>query len=170
MKKKKREELLNIPSRVFLPGVLDWTAHANSSPIHSIYNTPPIYPIYLHGLVMKDLISQGGIEFIEKRAISRAKKIYDLIDNSGGYYFNVVKNKDHRSRMSVPCTIGEDQVNRNKSLELLFVKSASERNLLQLFGHPVKGGLRFTLYNGIPDESVDRLIQFLKEFKEKNPL
>eukprot|EP01127_Copromyxa_protea_P011544 TRINITY_DN2906_c0_g1_i6.p1 TRINITY_DN2906_c0_g1~~TRINITY_DN2906_c0_g1_i6.p1 ORF type:complete len:121 (-),score=31.98 TRINITY_DN2906_c0_g1_i6:38-400(-) len=115
------------------------------------------------GLVLKDILANGGVEAFEKRSIHRSKQLYDIIDNSNGFYENHV-DPAYRSRMNVPFRIG----NKNAELEKLFTKEAEEQNMFQLFGHPLFGGMRVTLYNGIPDQAVDQVAEFMKSFQAKH--
>ena len=123
----------------------------------------------MHGLVLEHYAESGGLEFYEQRSIRRAQAIYTIIDSSEGYFYSQVINKAHRSRMNIPLTIGNEET-RRKDLEEKFVKESMEQNMVQLFGHPVSGGLRVTLYNGIEDSSIDKLVVFMNDFMNNNPL
>lgn len=120
------------------PGCLLWREQARSTPIQNIYNTPPTYTVYLSSLVLEKLERDGGVEQAEKRAIERARVIYDAIDGSNGFYETDVE-KQNRSRMNVPFRI------KNRSLESEFLAAATEAGMTQLAGHPATGGLRATI-------------------------
>ena len=123
------------------PSVLNWHLHAASQPIPSIYNTPPVLPIYLHSLVLADLKARGGLDAVKERVERRARLIFHEVDISEGYYIMKVQDNDHRSRMNVPLVIG-DGAARRRDLEEKFVRDATAKDMHQLFGHPVRGGLR----------------------------
>lgn len=153
-------ESLGSPST---PAVMSWYLHSLRKPIPSIYHTPPVYNLYLHSLVLRHQLKNGGMAAYEQRAITRASKVYAAVDTSNGFYVTKVSNKDHRSRMNVAMTIRTGG-KRRQDLEKAFVEEASAQGMLQLFGHPVRGGLRVTLYNGVPDEAVDRVVAFMNKF------
>lgn len=116
-----------------------------------------------------DLFSQhyintyGSLHAIEERAVERSSKVYQAMDESNGFYTNIV-DPTFRSRMNCVFRIGDGNI----KLEKLFTKQAEERGIFQLFGHPLMGGLRITLYNGIPDDAVDAVLDFMKEFQKNN--
>ncbi len=101
----------------FTPSILDYHVVSSSLPIPSLYNTPPVFAIYLHGLVLKELDASGGLSIMEARAMRRAALIYGVVDESNGFYVNTV-HKSHRSRMSVPITIGGTTAPRSAELEV----------------------------------------------------
>lgn len=123
----------------------------------------------MHGLVLDYVEECGGLTFFEERAKRRANDIYSIIDNSSGFYYSQVVEKSHRSRMNIPLTIGNGPT-RRKDLEQKFVEESTSQNMVQLFGHPVSGGLRVTLYNGVSDDSVAHLVDFMKKFMHENSL
>ena len=150
------------------PSIMSYHLAATSLPIPSIYSTPPTFNIYMHGLVLKKLKKMGGMAAIEERAKRRASLIYDVIDHSHGFYVNSV-HSSCRSRMSVPMRIGgETAATARRDLEERFAREAAAAGLLQLFGHPVKGGLRVTLYNGVRDESVALVADFMRVYARAN--
>lgn len=145
------------------PGIISYKNQAKSVPIPNIYNTPPTYILYLINLTLEHMKSEfGTLENIEKRCIKRAGMVYDLIDNSDGFYVNNV-DPTYRSRMNCVFRIKEG----DRKLEDLFTKESAAQGLEQLFGHPLMGGNRITLYNAIHDESVDKVVKFMKDFMEK---
>lgn len=154
----------------YTPSVLSWHLQAKRLPIPSIYNTPPTFNIYMHGLVMEHLEANGGLEAMEARAKRRADAVYGAVAASNGFYVAKVTEPSHRSRMNVPMTIGLGDT-RRRDLEKLFVEEAArDHNMLQLFGHPVRGGLRVTLYRGVPDDAVARCVEFMNGFAARHAL
>ncbi len=124
---------------------------------HSMYNTPPTYAIYIAGLVFKWLKQQGGLAAIEQSNIVKARTLYDYFDQSDFYTLPV--HPSVRSRMNVPFFL------RNTSLDGVFLKGAQERGLMQLKGHKSVGGMRASIYNAMPLEGVQALIDYLKDFE-----
>ncbi|CAN8075637.1 unnamed protein product [Agarophyton chilense] len=157
-----RDDLLNkqLPT---CPSVLSYSVMANSKPIPSIYNTPPTFLIYMVDLVLKDNLNNGGLEALEKRAMERARRVYDVIHDSNGFYTPKCNDSAHRSRMNVPFRIGNGSVH----MEEQFCVEGAQRGLLQLFCHPLFPGCRITLYNGIPDSAVDALVEHMEDFQAK---
>ena len=123
----------------------------------SMYNTPPTYAIYIAGLVFKWLKKQGGISAIEQRNKTKAQLIYDFIDNSD-FYTSFVS-QDCRSRMNVPFFLREDNLND------LFLAGAKKQQLLQLKGYKTLGGMRASLYNAMPLEGVQALVDYMQAFE-----
>ena len=148
-----REDLVgHAPSG--LPTMLDYKTHAEND---SMYNTPPTYGIYMAGLVLQWLKKNGGIAAMERNNIAKAKLLYDAIDASGGFY-NCPVNKADRSRMNVPFTL------KDANLDGDFLKQADARGLLQLKGHRSVGGMRASIYNAMPMAGVQALVDFMQEF------
>jgi phosphoserine aminotransferase len=145
------------PSYANLPIMLQYGTHV---PEHSLYNTPPVFAIYMIGLVMKWLIGVGGLEGIDKMNARKAAKLYAEIDRTG--FFRGHAAKDCRSRMNVTFRLPSEE------LEARFVKESKAAGLDGLKGHRSVGGLRASIYNAFPEEGVDALIEFMKEFEKKN--
>lgn len=152
-----REDLLE-RSQDSLHTMLNYKIHAENN---SLYNTPPVFGIYIVGLVAKWLISLGGLEAIAKINEEKAKLIYDEIDNSSDFYRGHAE-KDSRSKMNVVFRLPSEE------LEKQFVKEATERGLVGLKGHRSVGGLRASIYNAFPLEGVKALVEFMREFKSKH--
>ena len=148
-------------------GIINYKNQATSLPIPNVHNTPPTYILYLINLTCEHIKKTfGSLKGVEAKAIERANRVYSTIDNSDGFYRNLV-DLTYRSRMNATFRIitnGEG----DRGLEAKFVKEANASGLEQLFGHPLMGGLRITLYNAIHDESVDAVIKFMKDFAERN--
>lgn len=139
------------------PTMLDYKTHADAD---SMYNTPPTYGIYIAGLVFQWLKKHGGVAAIEKKNIEKARLLYDFIDSSE-FYLNPVRKED-RSRMNVPFTLA------NPELDEEFLKGAKMRGMVQLKGHRLLGGMRASIYNAMPLESVKALVNYMREFEKKN--
>jgi phosphoserine aminotransferase len=141
-----------------LPTMLDYKIHADAD---SMYNTPPTYGIYMAGLVFQWLKKNGGIGAMERANIAKAELLYSAIDSSNGFYHCPV-NKADRSRMNVPFTL------KDANLDGDFLKQADARGLLQLKGHRSVGGMRASIYNAMPLEGVQALVNFMNEFAGKH--
>ncbi|KAL3137796.1 Phosphoserine aminotransferase [Trebouxia sp. C0009 RCD-2024] len=128
----------------------------------SMYNTPPCWAIYMCGLVFNHMLKNGGIEAMQKTNQAKAKVLYDAIDGSDGFYVNPI-DKANRSNMNVPFTIPSSQ-----ELEAVFVKEAAAAGMVQLKGHRSVGGMRASIYNSMPVEGVQHLVDFMKEFQESH--
>ena len=139
------------------PSAFHWKEQAAAD---SMLNTPATYAIYIAGLVFKWLLGQGGLAAIEQKNISKAKLLYDTLDASS-FYSNPVRKED-RSRMNVPFKL------RDESLDPAFLKGAQERGLLQLKGHRSVGGMRASIYNAMPLEGVQALVDYLREFERSH--
>lgn len=144
-----------------VPAVLSWPEMADSRPIPNIYNTPPTFNFYMLEKVLDDYLERGGLQAIEQNNKERAERLYELIDASGGFYSNHVEHAS-RSRMNVPFRIGNGDV----ELEQRFTNEAEKFGLMQVFGHPLFGGQRITLYNNISDESVEQVCAYMQWFKQ----
>lgn len=151
-----REDLLErCSSRV--PDVWNYHSHINRQ---GMYNTPATYPIYISGLVFRWLQSQGGVEHMETINTLKAKTLYAAIDNSGGFYRNRVA-PAARSRMNVIFTTG------NQELDELFAQESTTRGLRLLRGYKSMGGMRASIYNAMPLQGVEALIEFMREFQKR---
>ena len=122
-------------------------------------NTPPTFSWYIAGLMFKWIKEQGGVNEMERRSITRSQKLYAAVDNSGFYNNPVAVN--YRSKMNVPFTLVDSK------LESIFLKEARENDLVALEGHRSIGGLRASMYNGMSEEGVDALINFMQEFERR---
>jgi phosphoserine aminotransferase len=141
-----------------LPAMLDYRTHADND---SMYNTPPTYGIYMAGLVFQWLKKNGGIAAMEKTNIAKSELLYAAIDASNGFYNCPVAAAD-RSRMNVPFTL------KDAGLDGEFIKQADARGLLQLKGHRSVGGMRASIYNAMPLEGVQALVNFMNEFANQH--
>ncbi len=148
-----RKDLLD-RALAITPSAFHWKEQAEAD---SMLNTPPTYAIYIAGLVFKWLLAQGGLAAIEQKNIAKAKLLYDTLDASS-FYSNPVRKED-RSRMNVPFKL------RDEALDAAFLKGAQQRGLLQLKGHRSVGGMRASIYNAMPIEGVQALVDYLREFE-----
>jgi phosphoserine aminotransferase len=138
------------------PTVMDYKLQAESD---SMLNTPATYPIYVAGLVFKWLKQLGGVAEIERRNLRKARLLYEVIDT--GFYRNPVAKED-RSRMNVPFRLPDER------LDAPFLKGAEERGMVQLKGHRSVGGMRASIYNAMPLESVQSLAAYMREFAARH--
>jgi len=136
------------------PSAFDWKLVADNQ---SMYNTPPTYAIYIAGLVFQWLKRQGGVAAMERRNIDKAALLYDFLDASDFYLTRV--EPTCRSRMNVPFFLADEALNE------IFLAGAKERGLLQLKGHKSVGGMRASIYNAMPVEGVQALIDYLRDFE-----
>ncbi len=139
------------------PSAFHWKEQAEAD---SMLNTPPTYSVYIAGLVFEWLLAQGGLKGIEQRNIAKAKLLYDYLDSTG-FYFNPVRKED-RSRMNIPFKL------RDESLDGAFLNGAQARGLLQLKGHRSVGGMRASIYNAMPIEGVQVLVDYMREFERSH--
>jgi phosphoserine aminotransferase len=151
-----REDLLGGAEKG-TPSVMDYKLQAEAD---SMLNTPPTYSMYIAGLVFKWLKALGGVAEIERRNIAKAKRLYDFLDNTK-FYRNPVARED-RSRMNVPFTL------RDSKLDEEFLKGAAQQGMVQLKGHRSVGGMRASIYNAMPIEGVQRLVEYMREFEKKH--
>jgi len=152
-----REDLISEPRRE-TPTILDYKTFAENN---SLFNTPPTFSIYVAGLVYEWLLSRGGLEAIGKINAEKSNKVYNRIRDSNGFYSCPV-DPLYQSRMNIPIRI------QNIALEPKFIKEAADHGLLELTGHRSVGGIRVSLYNAMPEEGVDALVDFMEAFETKH--
>lgn len=138
-----------------VPTYLDYKIHADND---SAYNTPPCFAIYVAGEVFKHIKKLGGVSEVERINKEKAAKLYDYIDNSKLYKCPTVK--EDRSLMNVVFVTGDEALDKE------FVAVAKKQNLHNLGGHRSIGGMRASIYNAMPEEGIDKLIAFMKEFEK----
>ncbi len=148
-----REDLIG-KAQLICPSVYDFK---NLAAHHSVFNTPPVYAIYLCGLVLQWLKKQGGVKEMEKAAIEKSALLYDYIDSSRLFVNHVEKNC--RSRMNVPFFLNDETLNDT------FLAGAEQNRILQVKGHRLVGGMRASLYNAMPLEGVKTLVSYMQEFE-----
>ncbi len=127
----------------------------------SLFNTPPSFPVYVVGLVLKWIIEQGGLEAVEAANDKKAALLYDYMDDNSDFYSGTA-DKDSRSLMNVTFRLPSED------LEKKFVAESAAKNLIGLKGHRSVGGCRASIYNAMPYEGVEALVDFMKEFKRNN--
>lgn len=127
----------------------------------SLYNTPPVFAIYMVGKVAAWIKAQGGLAEMGRRNAEKAALLYGVIDGSDGFYRGHAE-KGSRSRMNVTFRLG------SPTLEEQFVAEAKERGLAGLKGHRSVGGMRASIYNAMPLAGVEKLAAFMEEFRKKN--
>ena len=151
-----REDLIG-DKKDDIPVMLDYRVAADNG---SMYNTPPCYSIYVAGLVFKWLLATGGLEEREKINVKKANILYDFLDNSK--LFKATADKEVRSLMNVCFVTGD--ADKDKA----FVDAAKKEGFVNLKGHRVVGGMRASIYNGMPVEGVEALVEFMKKYEKEN--
>lgn len=152
-----REDLITEDVLPGTPTMLTYKTHADAN---SLYNTPNCYGIYICGKVFKWLKKQGGLEVMKERNEKKAKVLYDYLDSSK--LFKGTVEPASRSLMNVPFVTGD------KELDAKFVKEAEAAGLVNLKGHRTVGGMRASIYNAMPIEGVEALVEFMKKFEKEN--
>jgi phosphoserine aminotransferase len=150
-----REDLL-ARSPAALPSMLSYAVHAGNG---SMYNTPPVFAIYMLGLVTRWLIGQGGLEAIAVVNERKAAKLYAEIDRTD--FYRGTAQKESRSLMNVTFRLPSED------LETQFVKDAAAAGLDGLKGHRSVGGIRASIYNAFPEEGIDALVTFMRDFEQR---
>ena len=139
------------------PTMLSYKTHADGK---SMYNTPPCYSIYISKLVFEWVKNMGGVKELEKLNKEKAAVLYNFLDNSSMFRGTVVK--EDRSLMNVPFITG------NEELDKKFVAEAKEAGFVNLKGHRTVGGMRASIYNAMPIEGVQALVDFMEKFEKNN--
>jgi phosphoserine aminotransferase len=153
-----REDLLprSIEKKAALPTMMNYAVHAENA---SLYNTPPTFAVYALGLVMKWLLGQGGLGAMAAHNERKAARLYAEIDRSGFYRGTAQPNS--RSLMNVTFRLPTEE------LEQMFVKESEAAGLDGLKGHRAVGGMRASIYNAFPEEGIDALISFMRDFEQR---
>lgn len=152
-----REDLITEDTLPGTPTMLKYKTHADNK---SLYNTPPAYGIYVCGKVFKWLKAKGGLLKMKELNEKKAAILYDYLDQSKLFKGTVAK--EDRSLMNVPFVTGSEE------LDAKFVKEAKAAGLENLKGHRTVGGMRASIYNAMPVEGVEKLIEFMKKFEAEN--
>ena len=153
-----KNDLLGKVSR-YIPTMLNYQTHINEG---SMFNTPPVLPIYTALQTLKWLKENGGLKEMEKKNIAKANLLYNAIDNSK--MFVGTANKEDRSRMNI-CFVMKEEY---KALEDDFLKFAVSKGMVGIKGHRSVGGFRASCYNALPIESVQALVDCMAEFEKQN--
>ena len=152
-----REDLIGNAMDI-TPTMFNYKTHADND---SMFNTPPCYTIYMVKLVLEWIKNEiGGLEKMKELNEKKAKLLYDFLDNSKLFKGTVVP--EDRSLMNVPFVTGSDE------LDAKFVKESTEAGFVNLKGHRSVGGMRASIYNAMPYEGVEKLVEFMKKFEEEN--
>ena len=152
-----REDLITEDVLPGTPTMLRYKTHADAD---SLYNTPPAYGIYICGKVFQWLKKQGGLAAMKEYNEKKAKILYDFLD--GSKLFRGTVRKEDRSLMNVPF------VTDSEELDAKFVKEAKEAGFENLKGHRSVGGMRASIYNAMPIEGVEKLVEFMRKFEADN--
>ncbi|MDE7363537.1 MAG: 3-phosphoserine/phosphohydroxythreonine transaminase [Ruminococcus sp.] len=152
-----REDLIRDDVLAGTPTMLKWKTQADND---SLYNTPPCYGIYICGKVFKWIKKMGGLEAMKAHNEKKAAILYDFLDQSK-MFKGTVEKKD-RSLMNVPFITGNDE------LDAKFIKESKAAGFENLKGHRSVGGMRASIYNAMPIEGVEKLVEFMKKFEEEN--
>lgn len=152
-----REDLITDDVLPGTPTMLKWKTQADND---SLYNTPNCWSIYICGLVFKWLKKMGGLEAMKATNEKKAKILYDFLDQSK--LFKGTVRPEDRSIMNVPFVTG------NEELDAKFVKESKAAGFENLKGHRTVGGMRASIYNAMPIEGVEKLVDFMSEFEKKN--
>ena len=139
------------------PTMLNYATHSENG---SMFNTPPCYAIYIAGLTFKWIKKMGGLEKMKEINEKKAKILYDFLDNSKLFKGTVVP--EDRSLMNVPFVTGDEE------LDAKFVAEAKKAGFVNIKGHRSVGGMRASIYNAMPVEGVEKLVEFMKKFEEEN--
>lgn len=142
-----------------VPAILSYKTHAKAD---SLYNTPPVFAIYVVGLVLKWIEAQGGVSAVEANNRAKAALVYDALDAHANVYDPAVTDKADRSLMNVTFRL------KNADLDKDFLAGAQTRQMDGLKGHRSVGGFRASIYNAFPKEGCQALADYLNEFAAKN--
>lgn len=151
-----REDLMG-HYRENMPVLLDYQLMADKN---SMYNTPPTYSIYMMKLVTEWVEQMGGLEAMAKNADIRSSMLYDYLDSTE--FYKGAAQKDSRSRMNVTFRTGNDELDKK------FIQESIDAGMTNLKGHRLVGGMRASIYNAMPIEGVEYLIDFMKKFENNN--
>ena len=152
-----REDLIRDDVMEGTPTMLKYKTQADAD---SLYNTPPCYGIYICGKVFKWIKKQGGLKAMKERNEKKAKILYDFLDQSKLFKGTVVK--EDRSLMNVPFVTGD------KDMDAKFIAEATAAGFVNLKGHRTVGGMRASIYNAMPIEGVQKLVEFMEKFEKEN--
>ena len=152
-----REDLITEDVLPGTPTMMKYKIYADNK---SLYNTPPSYGIYVCGKVFKWLKAQGGLGVMKEKNEKKAGILYDFLDNSK--LFKGTVRKEDRSLMNVPFVTG------NEELDAKFIKAAQAAGFVNLKGHRSVGGMRASIYNAMPIEGVEKLVEFMKKLEREN--
>ncbi|HKK44460.1 MAG TPA: 3-phosphoserine/phosphohydroxythreonine transaminase [Balneolaceae bacterium] len=150
-----RKDFLEKANTENVPTILQYQTHAEK-----IFNTPPVFNVYMVNLVLEWIENKGGLSYFKKFNEDKAKLVYDEIDKND-FYRGAVE-KDSRSLMNITFRL------QSEELEAKFLSEAAEHDLVALKGHRSVGGIRASIYNACPRESVETLVNFMQDFRDSN--
>lgn len=167
-----RRELVVDPDAVrasYTPVIPTSLVYKNAMDNGSLYNTPPMFPIYISALVFRDLLKEGGVDGAQQRAAKRSKLVYDALLAEPKLFRLVVQHEEFRSQMNVTFRI-LDPVSQEPSpdLEAKFAKFCGEKHILNVKGHRSVGGLRVSLYNAITVAQAETFVHVVAQFAKQN--
>jgi phosphoserine aminotransferase len=154
-----RDDLLG-KAMPITPTVMNWKAFVDAD---GMYNTPPTYAVYMLGLCLEHTKKSGGVQHMQEMREKTSKMVYDTIDACDGFYTCPV-DKNCRSRTNIPFVIKGG----NDALEKKWLEEAKKLNLYTLNGHRSVGGIRASIYNCMPMEGVEALVNHMKAFADEN--
>ena len=154
-----RKAWMEAKAKTNIPTMLKYKTHVDGA---SLYNTPPVLPVFVLGRTLKWIMKEGGLAAVQARNERKAKLIYDAIDAHPDFYKAAVANKEDRSLMNLTWTL------RTPELEEKFIVEAKAKKMLGLKGHRSVGGIRASVYNACPMESVELLARHMEEFFKSN--
>ncbi|CAI6075188.1 3-phosphoserine/phosphohydroxythreonine transaminase [Cohnella sp. JJ-181] len=152
-----REDLLAASAGAKLPAIFRYATYAANN---SLYNTPPVHSIYMMKLMLEWTARQGGVAAMEARSAEKAALLYEAIDASGGFYGGIVE-RPYRSSMNATWRLSDE------SLERTFLQEAQAAGFAGLAGHRSVGGIRASIYNGVPVEACRALAGFMHDFRKR---
>jgi len=153
-----REDVLGKVSR-YIPSMLNYKTHIEGG---SMYNTPPVFPIYVMTQTLKWVKENGGLEAINKRNVEKAQLLYDEIDRNPLFVGTAAK--EDRSFMNICFVMTEGHQDK----EAAFLEFAKSKGMVGIKGHRSVGGFRASTYNALPKESVQALVECMQEFEKMN--
>ena len=151
-----REDLIGNAMDI-TPTMLDYKIHSDND---SMYNTPPTFSIYMAGLMFEWVEKMGGVKAVEALNVKKAAILYDYLDSSELFKGTVVK--EDRSLMNIPFVLPTDELNAK------FIAEAKALGFVELKGHRSVGGMRASIYNAMPIEAVEKLVELMKKFEAEN--
>ena len=152
-----RNNMINENLKNTLAAMSDYSVHKNAD---SIFNTPPVFAVYVLNLMLKWVEKMGGVKSLSKRAVERSNILYDIIDNSN--FYNGTANIKYRSPMNITFICPTKELNDK------FVSEAKSNGLIGVKGHKAAGGIRVSIYNAMEDEGVKKISEFMKKFEIEN--
>ncbi|WFD43133.1 phosphoserine transaminase [Malassezia psittaci] len=156
-------------SKPYVPSIPTSLLYKNAMDNGSLYNTPPMFPIYVSGLVFRDLVRLGGVTAAQQRAASRSEVVYGALLSYPALYRPVVQHAEYRSQMNITFRILDPATQQpSPELEASFAQYCSDRHIFNIKGHRSVGGLRASLYNAITQEQAETFANVTREFAKQH--